>query len=72
MINIPDLKTLTHEQKDALIMELVARLNTLMMRVAALEAKLAKDLRRINLSDSNSPTAELRSSIHRGNRLCSN
>jgi len=38
-IKIPDLHELTHEQKDAVIVELMTSLNALMARVNALEAK---------------------------------
>ncbi|WP_316157397.1 DUF6444 domain-containing protein [Cupriavidus sp. BIC8F] len=40
---VPDLKSMTHEQKDAFIIELVAMVNTLLKRVDELEARLGKD-----------------------------
>jgi transposase len=43
MIKVPNLKELTHEQKDTLIIELVTTINSLITRVGDLEAKLAKD-----------------------------
>lgn len=43
MIKVPNLKELTHEQKDELIVALVTSLNTMMARITALEAKLDKD-----------------------------
>lgn len=43
MIKIPNLRELTHEQKDALIIDLVSSVNALVARVNTLEAKLLKD-----------------------------
>lgn len=45
MINIPDLKTLSHDEKDALIIHLVKTLNEVTARLHALEAQLAKNSR---------------------------
>ncbi|MGT2453998.1 IS66 family transposase [Cupriavidus basilensis] len=42
-LQVPDLKSMTHEQKDAFIIELVAMVNMLLKRVDELEARLGKD-----------------------------
>lgn len=42
-LQVRDLKALTHEQKDALIIELVGLINDLRTRVSELEARLGKD-----------------------------
>lgn len=42
-LQVPDLKSMTHEQKDAFIIELVATVNALLKRVEELEARLGKD-----------------------------
>jgi transposase len=42
-LQVPDLKTMTHEQKDALIIELIGIVNNLLRRVSELEARLEKD-----------------------------
>lgn len=42
-LQVPDLKSMTHEQKDALIIELIATVNALLKRVDELEARLDKD-----------------------------
>lgn len=43
MIKIPDLKELSNEQKDVLIVELISSLNAMSVRMNALEARLIKD-----------------------------
>lgn len=42
-LEVPDLKSMTNEQKDAFIIELVSLVNSLLKRVAELEARLGKD-----------------------------
>jgi transposase len=42
-LQVPDLKTLTHAQKDAFIIDLVGLVNDLLSRVSELEARLGKD-----------------------------
>ena len=42
-LQVPDLKSMTHEQKDALIIELIPLVNALLKRVDELEARLGKD-----------------------------
>ncbi|MBK3836264.1 hypothetical protein G3A28_40510, partial [Paraburkholderia aspalathi] len=37
-LRVPDLKSMTHEQKDALIINLIAMVNSLLKRVDELEA----------------------------------
>ncbi|MBC3921170.1 IS66 family transposase [Undibacterium sp. CY18W] len=43
MIKIPDLRELSGEQKDVLIVELISTLNAMAVRINALEARLIKD-----------------------------
>ncbi|MFZ6758296.1 DUF6444 domain-containing protein [Undibacterium sp. Ji50W] len=43
MIKIPDLRELSSEQKDVLIVELISTLNAMMVRINVLEARLIKD-----------------------------
>lgn len=43
MIKIPDLKELSSEQKDVLIVELITNLNAMTARINALETRLNKD-----------------------------
>src|SRR4051794_2421889 len=48
MDKIPDLSQLSHEQKDALIYELLAQINSLQAKVKELEGRLAQTSRNSN------------------------
>jgi hypothetical protein len=53
-LQVPDLKSMTHEQKDALIINLIAMVNSLLKRVDELEAVVSDLQARLGKDSHNS------------------